>query len=349
MIGAVAARLAGSADIYQSSGHLPINSVNFVTCHDGFTLNDLVSYNDKHNEANGEGNRDGINDNLSWNCGQEGPTDDPAIEALREFLNNHIGCLASIDFFVVPTVTFRLLYGFVILLHERRRVTHFNVTTHPSAQWVARQLRQAFPFDQAPRYLIRDRDGVYGEEVRQVLKGLGIEEVLIAPRSPWQNPYCERLIGTIRRDLLDHVMSSGSGTCCGCCRAFSTTIITTGAVTRRSTATRRTGVRSRRRTEARSQRRPSSAGYTIATGAPREDRLSTIQAVPFAPFAGKAPDCGKTSGAWPIHCRARSAWPKANCGPGLSLTPVLRARPHHSASRVKVPAMQLLLSSGKHR
>jgi glycogen operon protein len=84
MIGAVAARLGGSADIYQSSGHLPVNSINFVTCHDGFTLNDLVSYNDKHNEANGEGNHDGINENLSWNCGVEGPTDDPAIEALRE-------------------------------------------------------------------------------------------------------------------------------------------------------------------------------------------------------------------------------------------------------------------------
>jgi glycogen operon protein len=84
MIGALSARLAGSADIYQASGHLPINSVNFITCHDGFTLNDLVSYNDKHNEANGEGNCDGSNDNLSWNCGWEGATDDPAIEALRE-------------------------------------------------------------------------------------------------------------------------------------------------------------------------------------------------------------------------------------------------------------------------
>src|SRR3974377_2019190 len=84
MVGAVASRLGGSADLYQSTGHLPINSVNFLTCHDGFTLNDLVSYNDKHNQANGEGNRDGINDNLSWNCGWEGATDDPAIEALRE-------------------------------------------------------------------------------------------------------------------------------------------------------------------------------------------------------------------------------------------------------------------------
>jgi glycogen operon protein len=84
MVCAVAARLAGSADIYQASGHLPINSVNFICCHDGFTLNDLVSYNDKHNDANGEGNRDGINENLSWNCGWEGPSNDPAIEALRE-------------------------------------------------------------------------------------------------------------------------------------------------------------------------------------------------------------------------------------------------------------------------
>ena len=83
LVGAVASRIAGSADIYHSSGHLPINSINFITCHDGFTLNDLISYNDKHNEANGEGNRDGVNDNLSWNCGIEGPTDDTEVEGLR--------------------------------------------------------------------------------------------------------------------------------------------------------------------------------------------------------------------------------------------------------------------------
>ena len=83
LVGAVASRLGGSADVYQTSGHLPINSINFVTCHDGFTLNDLVSYNAKHNEANGEGNRDGINENLSWNCGVEGESGDPAVEALR--------------------------------------------------------------------------------------------------------------------------------------------------------------------------------------------------------------------------------------------------------------------------
>jgi transposase InsO family protein len=107
---------------------------------------------------------------------------------------------------VVPTATFRLLYGFVVLLHDRRRVVHFSVTTRPTAVWVAQQLREAFPYDQAPRYLIRDRDAIYGAEVRRCLKNMGIEEVVIAPRSPWQNPFAERLIGTLRRELLDHVI-----------------------------------------------------------------------------------------------------------------------------------------------
>ncbi len=132
--------------------------------------------------------------------------DKPPSPTWKAFLNNHASCLASIDFFVVPTATFRLLFGFVVLLHDRRRVVHCNVTDHPTAVWVARQLVQAFPFATAPRYLIRDRDGIYGEEVRRCLKGLGIEEVVTAPRSPWQNPYCERLIGSIRRELLDHVL-----------------------------------------------------------------------------------------------------------------------------------------------
>jgi hypothetical protein len=99
----------------------------------------------------------------------------PPSPTWRAFLNNHVGCLASIDFFVVPTVTFRLLFAFVVLRHDRRRVVHCNVTAHPSAAWVARQLREAFPFGQAPRYLIRDRDGVYGSEVRRCLKAMGIE------------------------------------------------------------------------------------------------------------------------------------------------------------------------------
>jgi putative transposase len=130
----------------------------------------------------------------------------PPSPTWRAFLKNHAACLASIDFFVVPTATFRLLYGFVLLRHDRRRVIHFNVAERPSAAWVAQQLREAFPYDTAPRYLIRDNDGTYGEEVRRCLRNLGTEEVRTAPGSPWQNPYCERLIGTLRRELLDHVI-----------------------------------------------------------------------------------------------------------------------------------------------
>jgi putative transposase len=133
----------------------------------------------------------------------------PPSQTWKTFLRNHVGTLASMDFFVVPTATFRLLYVFVILSHPRRRVRHFNVTTQPTAAWVARQLRQAFPFETTPRYLIRDRDGIYGAEVRRCLTSLSIEEVVTAPRSPWQNPYCERLIGSIRRELLDHVIVGG--------------------------------------------------------------------------------------------------------------------------------------------
>jgi putative transposase len=122
------------------------------------------------------------------------------------FLKNHIGTMASMDFFVVPTATFRLLYVLVILSHDRRRVVHFNITDSPSAVWVARQLRQAFPFETAPSYLIHDRDGIFGAEVRRCLASLNVEEVVTAPRSPWQNPYCERLGGTLRRELLDRVI-----------------------------------------------------------------------------------------------------------------------------------------------
>ncbi|NCF20617.1 MAG: transposase [Haliea sp.] len=110
------------------------------------------------------------------------------------------------DCFTVPTARFRVLYVFIVLSHDRRRVVHFNATEHPTAQWTAQQLVEAFPFDTAPRYLQRDRDAVYGEKVRQRIKSLGIEEVVSAPRSPWQNPYAERVIGTIRRECLDHVI-----------------------------------------------------------------------------------------------------------------------------------------------
>ena len=130
----------------------------------------------------------------------------PPSQTWRTFLSNHTECLAAIDFFTVPTVGFRVLYVFIVLSHDRRQVVHFNVTEHPTAQWTAQQLVEAFPFDSAPHYLLRDRDAIYGDVVRRRIKILGIEEVITAARSPWQNPYCERVIGSIRRDCLDHVI-----------------------------------------------------------------------------------------------------------------------------------------------
>lgn len=110
------------------------------------------------------------------------------------------------DFFVIPTVSFGLLYGFVILEHGRRRIRHVAVTTHPTAEWTAQQLREAFPWDSAPRFLHRDRDGIYGNTVSVTIKAMGINDAPSAPASPWQNPYCERVIGTLRRELFDHVI-----------------------------------------------------------------------------------------------------------------------------------------------
>jgi hypothetical protein len=123
----------------------------------------------------------------------------PPSPTWRSFLADHADCLASVDFFVVPTVTFKLLYGFLVLRHDRRLLVHFNVTAHPTADWVARQIKEAFPFDEAPRYLIRDRDGAYGPCMGESLKSMGVEEVLTAPRSPWQNPYVERLFKSCDR------------------------------------------------------------------------------------------------------------------------------------------------------
>jgi transposase InsO family protein len=124
----------------------------------------------------------------------------------RTFLDNHVPDIAACDFFTMPTVTFRVLYVFIVLRHDRREVVHFNITTNPYAEWTAQQIIDAFPYEEAPRFLMRDRDGIYGDYFKERMKGLGIEEVLIAPRSPWQNPYCERVIGSIRRDCLDHVI-----------------------------------------------------------------------------------------------------------------------------------------------
>ena len=110
------------------------------------------------------------------------------------------------DFFTVPTATFRVLFVFVVLSHDRRRIVHLNVTAHPTAAWTAQQLREAWPWDTAPRFLIRDRDGIYGSAFQRVARAMGIDEVLTAPRAPWQNPFVERVIGSLRRECLDHVI-----------------------------------------------------------------------------------------------------------------------------------------------
>ncbi len=130
----------------------------------------------------------------------------PPSQPWRTFLENHVNQLVSVDFFVVPTVTFRILYVFLALAHDRRRIVHFNVTEHPTAEWTAAQIVQAFPWDKAPRFLLRDRDSIYGAAFRALVKNLDISEVLTAFRSPWQSPYVERLIGSIRRECLDHVV-----------------------------------------------------------------------------------------------------------------------------------------------
>jgi putative transposase len=127
----------------------------------------------------------------------------------KTFLANHATQIAAIDFFTVPTLTFRNLYCFIILLHDRRKIIHFNVTAHPTAEWTARRLIEAFPEDSAPRYLLSDRDQIYGEEFRLRVKGMQIEEVITAPRSPFQNPYAERVIGSIRRECLDNLIIIG--------------------------------------------------------------------------------------------------------------------------------------------
>jgi len=130
----------------------------------------------------------------------------PPSQTWRTFLDNHIGSLVSVDFFTVPTALFKVLFVFVVLAHNRRRVVHVNVTDAPTARWTAQQLVEAFPWDTAPRYLLRDRDAIYGAVFSSRAQAMGIHEVKTAPRSPWQNPYVERLIGTLRRECLDHMV-----------------------------------------------------------------------------------------------------------------------------------------------
>ena len=133
----------------------------------------------------------------------------PSSPTWKAFLNNHVKDLVALDFFVVPTSSYKVLFVLVILAHKRRRIVHVNVTEHPTAAWTAQQVVDAFPWDGAPRYLLRDRDRIYGGSFRQRIRNMGIDKVIIAPRSPWQNPYVERCIGSIRRECLDHVIVLG--------------------------------------------------------------------------------------------------------------------------------------------
>jgi putative transposase len=128
----------------------------------------------------------------------------PPNQTWKTCLHNHIGQMVSIDLFTVPTFTMKVLFVFIVLEHGRRKVLHFNVTEHPTAAWTRQQIVEAFADRDAARYLIRDRGSIYGSEVRSRIKSLRMEEVLTAPRSPWQNPYAERLIGSIRRECLNH-------------------------------------------------------------------------------------------------------------------------------------------------
>jgi putative transposase len=130
----------------------------------------------------------------------------PPTQTWQTFIRNHMPDIVAIDFFTVHTAAFKTLFVFLVLSLDRRRIIHFNVTSNPTAEWTSLQLIQAFPFDSAPRYLIRDRDSTYGPKVINALEILGVEQIVTAPRSPLQNGYCERVIGTIRRECLDHVI-----------------------------------------------------------------------------------------------------------------------------------------------
>ncbi len=124
-------------------------------------------------------------------------------------MRNHADGIVSVDLFVVPTISFAVLFVFVILGHKRRRLLRFGVTADPTAEWLAQQILEAFPWDSAPSYLVRDRDSSYGQPFKKRLRSMGIRDRPTAPRSPWQNGYAERLIGSVRREFVDHVIVLG--------------------------------------------------------------------------------------------------------------------------------------------
>src|SRR5438067_2501449 len=136
----------------------------------------------------------------TWGAGVSRPS-----QTWRTFLRNHIGQIVAADFFVVPTATYRLLFVLVLLAHDRRRIRHVAVTAHPTAAWTAQQVREAFPWDEAPRYLIHDRDHAF-DALEATAKARGIEDILTASHAPWQNPFVERFVGSARRDCFDHVI-----------------------------------------------------------------------------------------------------------------------------------------------
>jgi transposase InsO family protein len=133
----------------------------------------------------------------------------PPSQGWRTFLRNHAEDIAAMDLFVVPTIGFDLLYAYIIVRLDRRELIWISVTTHPTAEWVARQITEAFPWNEAPRYMIRDRDRIYGAVVTRRLRAMGIRDKPIAPSSPWQNVFAERLIGSIRRECVDHIIVLG--------------------------------------------------------------------------------------------------------------------------------------------
>ena len=133
----------------------------------------------------------------------------PPSQGWRTFLHNHAPDIAAMDLFVVPTIGFDLLYALIVVRLDRRGLVWINVTTNPTAEWIARQLTEAFPWDEAPHYLIRDRDQIYGAIVTRRLRAMGIRDKPTAPASPWQNGFAERLIGSIRRECVDHCIVLG--------------------------------------------------------------------------------------------------------------------------------------------
>ena len=196
----------------------------------------------------------------------------PPSQSWRTFLTNHVSQLASIDFFTVPTATFRVLFVFVVLSHDRRRIVHVNVTAHPTAAWTAQQLREAWPWDTAPRFVIRDRDGIYGSDPRRTAQQMGVEEVLTAPRSPWQNPFVERVIGSLRRECLDHVIVWNERSLRRHLQRYLALLSTSGALTSRWTKMRPSRGSPNRQPAARSSQSRTSAVCIITTNVAPPDR-----------------------------------------------------------------------------